>query len=97
VERLPLKRLDIRGLAAAMAVLLAATFFLVGVGQLIWAAWGRGLLDLAATVYPGYDGPAGFGSVIVVTLYAAVDGAVAGAVLAWLYNAFTRDRGERSA
>ena len=33
-------------------------------------------------------GPAGLGSVIIVTIYAALDGAVAGAVLAWLYNTF---------
>jgi hypothetical protein len=37
-------------------------------------------------VYPGYHGPGGFGSVIVATLYAAVDGAVCGAIVAWLYN-----------
>jgi membrane associated rhomboid family serine protease len=87
-----MKRLDVLALAAAMATILAATFFLVGVGQQVWPGWGRGLLDLAASVYPGYHGPAGFGSVLVVTMYAAVDGAVAGAVLAWLYNVFTRDR-----
>lgn len=30
----------------------------------------------------------GFGSVVVVTLYALVDGAVGGFLLAWLYNRF---------
>ena len=33
-------------------------------------------------------GSAGFRSVIIVTIYAALDGAVAGAVVAWLYNTF---------
>jgi hypothetical protein len=33
---------------------------------------------------------ASFGAVIVLTLYAALDGAIAGAVLAWLYNRFVR-------
>ena len=45
-----------------------------------------GILDLVASLYPGYHDPAGFGSVIVVTLYGLVDGAVRGAVIGWLYN-----------
>ncbi len=36
-------------------------------------------------LYPGYA-PGGFGSVIMGTLYALVDGAIGGAVFAWLYN-----------
>ena len=46
---------------------------------------------LGASIYPGYHGPAGFGSVIVVTLYALLDGLVCGALFAWLYNAFAVD------
>ena len=39
-----------------------------------------------ASVYPGYDATASFGQVIVGTLYALLDGAVGGAVVAWVYN-----------
>ena len=37
-------------------------------------------------LYPGYDATASFGQVIVGTLYGLVDGAVGGAIVAWLYN-----------
>jgi hypothetical protein len=65
-------------------------FFLVALfASLTGGTYGSVLLDFGASIYPGYHGPGGgFGSVIVVTLYALVDGAIAGALLAWLYNRF---------
>jgi hypothetical protein len=41
-----------------------------------------------ASVYPGYTGEPSFGQVIVGTLYGLVDGAIGGALIAWLYNRF---------
>ena len=79
-------RLSVRALALSFGVLWGAAVFLVGIGHLIWPGYGTAMLELAASVYPGYS-VGGFGSVIVGTLYALVDGAIAGAVLAWLYNA----------
>jgi len=78
--------LNVKALAIAGAIVWGGCFLLVGLANLIWASYGAGCLELAASIYPGYHGPAGFWSVIVVTLYALVDGAVAGAILAWLYN-----------
>lgn len=43
-----------------------------------------------ASVYPGYTGESTFGQVIVGTLYGLVDGAIAGGLLAWLYNRFAK-------
>jgi hypothetical protein len=57
---------------------------------LAFPSYGGAFLDLGASIYPGYQGPDGIGSVIVVTLYGLVDGAIGGAVLAWLYNWATR-------
>jgi len=79
-------RFDVKALAITGGILWGACFFLVGLGNLIWDGYGAGMLQLGASVYPGYHGPAGFGSVLVVTLYAVLDGAVCGAVFAWLYN-----------
>jgi hypothetical protein len=45
-------------------------------------------LELCASVYPGYRAEPTFTSVIVGTLYGVVDGGIAGAVFAWLYNLF---------
>ena len=78
--------LNIKALAIAGAVLWGGGFLLIGLGNLMFSGYGTVFLDFGASIYPGYDGPGGFGSVIVVTLYAIVDGAVSGAVLAWVYN-----------
>ena len=39
-----------------------------------------------ASLYPGYRATASLGQVIIGTVYGVLDGAVAGAVFAWLYN-----------
>lgn len=81
-------RLDVRALATASAVLWGGLFLLVAILNLITPGYGDHFLAFGASIYPGYDGPAGAGAVVVVTLYAVADGAIAGAVLAWLYNRF---------
>lgn len=81
-------KLDVKALALAAAVAWGGCFFLVGLANLVWPPYGAAWLELGRSIYPGYGGPGGFGSVVVVTLYAVVDGAVAGAVVAWLYNMF---------
>ncbi len=78
--------LSIKALAIAGAVFTGGSFLLVGMLNLIFPGYGIGLLELGASIYPGYHGAGGFGSVIVVTLYGLIDGAIAGALFAWLYN-----------
>lgn len=84
--------LNIRALAITGAILWGGAYLLVGLANLIFPSYGVGFLELGASVYPGYHGPSGFGSVLVVTLYALVDGAVCGALAAWLYNFFAAGR-----
>ncbi len=43
---------------------------------------------MADSVYPGYTAEANFGQVILGTRYGLVDGAIGGAIFAWLYNCF---------
>ncbi len=78
-------RLSVKALALSFGIIWAAAVFLVGIANLIWPSYGTTFLQFAASVYPGYE-VGGFGSVIVGTLYALLDGLVAGAILAWLYN-----------
>jgi hypothetical protein len=78
-------KLSIKSLAITCAIFGGAMIFLMGLGNAIWPGYGVAFLEVAASVYPGYS-IGGFGSVIVGTLYAAVDGAIAGAIFAWLYN-----------
>ena len=60
--------------------------FATGFGNLLVPGYGQGLLDVMASIYPGYAGTPSFGQVIIGTLYAMLDGAIVGAVSAWLYN-----------
>lgn len=80
-------KLSIKGLALTAGIFWGGSILLVGVGNLIWPSYGVAFLDLARAIYPGYGSTAGFGGVIVGTLYGVVDGAVGGAIFAWLYNA----------
>lgn len=84
--------LSVKGLAVAAAVLWGGGFLLVGLVNLVAPGYGVAYLEIGAALYPGYAGPAGVGSVLVVTLYGLLDGAVAGAILAWLYNLAARPR-----
>jgi hypothetical protein len=79
-------KLSIKGLALASGILWGGSILLVGLINLIWPAYGVAFLDLAQSIYPGYG--AGFWGLIVGTLYGVVDGAVGGAIFAWLYNTF---------
>lgn len=83
--------LSTRGLAWTMGILWGGMMLLVGVANLAFPSYGVAFLDITASFYPGYDGPAGFGSVVVVTLYGLVDGAIFGWLLAWLYNVFATE------
>jgi len=81
-------KLSMKGLALTLGIVWGGCIFLVGVGNLMWHDYGTALLDLARSIYPGYGKTTGFWGVLVGTLYALLDGAVAGVVIAWLYNRF---------
>lgn len=80
--------LSTKGLAWAIALLWGGSLLLVGIVNLLFPSYGVAFLEWSGSLYPGYEGPGGFGSVVVVTLYGLVDGAIAGWLLAWLYNVF---------
>jgi uncharacterized membrane protein len=79
-------RLSPKSLAVALALVWGGGVFLVGVAHQLWPGYGTTFLDLVASIYPGYH-VAGFGETVIGTLYALLDGAVGGALLAWIYNA----------
>ena len=78
-------QLNVKAMALTFGILWATAFFLVAGAQQVWPTYGVAFLELMDSVYPGYA-PGGFGSVIMGSLYAVVDGAIGGAVVAWLYN-----------
>ncbi len=83
-------RIEVRALGFSLALLWGGGIFITGIANLIWPSYGIAFLEMLASVYPGYQGTASFGQVIVGTLYGLVDGFVGGLVLGWLYNLFAR-------
>ena len=59
-----------------------------GLLNLIWPPYGEHFLITMSSVYPGYHATRTIGDVLVGAGYGTVDGAVAGALVAWIYNYF---------
>ncbi|RMH03375.1 MAG: hypothetical protein D6702_06080 [Planctomycetota bacterium] len=84
-------KLDPRAAALAGGILWAVA---VGGVALIHTAadYGGTFLQMAASIYPGFAADGGIGDALVGTGYALVDGAIAGLLLAWLYNLAARGK-----
>jgi len=83
-------KLSVKGLALASGILWGLAMLGMGLANLIWANYGQLFLQTMASAYPGYHATRSIAEVIVGTLYGFVDGFIAGAVFAWLYNQFVR-------
>jgi len=79
-------KFNIGAFSLAVGLFWGGSILLVGAANLIWPGYGQAFLQLAASLYPGYRGGASLGQVIIGTLYGLVDGAIGGAIFAWLYN-----------
>jgi hypothetical protein len=83
-------RLNAMAMAVAASLLWGGAILLVTAANLAWPGYGQAFLELAASIYPGYAPGSGIGSIITGTLYGLADGAIAGAIFAWLYNLVAR-------
>lgn len=79
-------KLSIKAVSCAVAVFGGLGFLFVALCNLIWPSYGQGFLEICSSIYPGYHATRTLAGVVVGTLYALLDGAVDGAILAWLYN-----------
>ncbi len=78
-------KLNPKALAITLSVLWGGCVFLVAVLNRFWPDYGGAFLNVVASIYPGFH-PGGLREAIVGALYAILDGAVCGVVVAWLYN-----------
>jgi hypothetical protein len=78
-------RLSVKSLAITAGIVWGGVIFLTGIASIISPGYGTAMLELVASLYPGYH-VGGVGSVFIGTLYAVLDGVIIGAVFAWLYN-----------
>ncbi len=79
-------KLDLKALGITIGLMWSGAVLIVGLANLIWPAYGTSFLQVTASIYPGYHASGSLGDVMAGTLYALVDGAVGGLILAWLYN-----------
>ena len=82
--------LNPRALALATGLLAAGMMLVVGVANRFSPGYGLAFLELAASLYPGYDAGNTWADILIGAAYALVDWAIAGWLLAWLYNRFAR-------
>ncbi len=79
-------RLNVIALSVTAGLFWGVAILVVAIANLVWPGYGGAFLELAASIYPGYDPGTGIASVITGTFYGLVDGAIGGAIFAWLYN-----------
>ncbi|MCP2520710.1 hypothetical protein NLD30_09750 [SCandidatus Aminicenantes bacterium Aminicenantia_JdfR_composite] len=85
-------KLSVLRLGISLSIVGALAVFLTGLANLLWTGYGEGFLRIVDSLYPGYHYGGGFLSVIVGSLYAALDGFVTGAVIALFYNLFGKKK-----
>jgi hypothetical protein len=82
------RRNEMNTKAAALtgAILWSGSVLLVSTVNLMRPRYGRKFLELISSIYPGYTARRSSKQVAIATLYAAVDGAVGGTLVAAIYN-----------
>jgi hypothetical protein len=81
-------KLNIKALALAAGILWGAGMFLTGIANMMYPDYAVKLLEVMASIYPGYQPFTGFSSVIIGAMYGFVDAGIAAAIFAWIYNRF---------
>lgn len=79
-------KLSVKGFALTCGLLWGGGLLFVGLVELAVPGYGSAFLELADSIYPGFDNSHTLFSVLIGTGYGLIDGAIAGAIFAWLYN-----------
>ncbi len=79
-------RLDTKATAITGGLVWSSVMLLTGVMNLVWAGYGEQLLQVMASLYPGFHAGS-FGQVLLGTCYGFFDGAILGLLVALAYNA----------
>ena len=81
-------KVSLKATAIAAGVLWGVAVLFVGLGNLVstYRSYGFSFLETVSSVYPGFHAYGGIGNVLTGTVYALVDGAIAGLLFGWIYN-----------
>jgi hypothetical protein len=89
-------RLSIWSFTVTCAIMMAGMILVVGIVNIYVDGYGWMMLQMASSIYPGYDATSTFGSVLVGTGYALVDGAIGGLIFSFIYNLFVGNKSRRA-
>ena len=81
-------KLSIWAFTVTSAIICAGTILLVGIINIFVDGYGWMVLQMASSIYPGYEATNTVGSVLTGTGYALVDGAIGGFLFSFIYNLF---------
>ena len=85
-------RLSVKALAIASGLLWGGCLLAVGFVNLVTPHYGVEFLRGMGSVYPGFYTSRSLAQVLLGGGYGLVDGAIAGLVFGWLYNAFAEHK-----
>ncbi len=89
-------KLSPKGLAVGIAVLWGISILGTGIINLFAPHYGEHFLLTMSSIYPGYHATRTLTGVLVGTGYGIVDGAIAGFLVAWIYNLFAPEGSTRN-
>lgn len=79
-------RLSLKGMTIAAGLLWGGAILFLGLINLVRPTYGVNLLQAISSVYPWFHASRSFVDVVIGTIDALIDGAIAGLLFAWLYN-----------
>jgi len=83
-------KFDVKALALACGILWGACVLLVALANLAPCGYGQHFLELLSSIYFGYHATHSFWQIVLVTVYAFLDGLIGGLIFGWLYNCFVK-------
>ncbi len=79
-------KLSVKAFATSAAILWGGSIFLVASLHYFFPGYGQSFLEIPASFFPGYHVDRSIVSVLIGTGWGLVDGAIDGAIFAFLYN-----------
>jgi hypothetical protein len=87
-------RLSLKGMTVASGLLWGGAILFLGLINLVWPTYGLNFLRAISSVYPWFHASGSWKDVVIGTIDALIDGAIAGFLFGWLYNLSGRNRKE---
>jgi hypothetical protein len=81
-------KLSAKALAITTGLLWGGAMFVLGILNMVIPPYGADILVVMGSIYPGIYGAGTMSEALIGAAYGAIDGALGGLLIAWLYNFF---------